>query len=129
MPFLAMNAGALLLVLGLIGFFAPDLIGTGEKFKPTALIPAALGLVLELCGAISLSKPDLRKLLMHIAAAVGVLGTIGGFAPAIMRKFDFSQTAVIVGMGMTVVCLIFTLLCVRSFIAARKARQRAIANG
>ena len=40
MPFLAMNCGATLLVLGLIGYFAPNLIGTGEPYKPTALIPA-----------------------------------------------------------------------------------------
>jgi hypothetical protein len=128
MPFLAMNAGALLLVLGAIGYFKPDLIGTGEPYKPTALIPAAFGLIIEICGALSLSQPGLRKMLMHLAALAGVLGTIGGFAPAVMRKFDFSQAAVVIGLGMSVVCLIFTLLCVRSFIAARKARQRAIAN-
>ena len=92
---------------------------------PTALIPAGVGLLFELFGAISLSKPGLRKLLMHLAAMLGVLGTIGGFAPAVMRKFDFSQTAVIVGLAMSVICLVFTLLCVRSFIAARKARQAA----
>jgi nitrate/nitrite transporter NarK len=128
MPFLAMNAGAILIVLGCIGYFVPDLLGSGDKYKVTALIPAAVGLVLELCGAISLSKPDLRKLLMHIAAAVGIIGTIGGFSPMIRGDFQFSKAAVISGACMSVVCLIFTLLCVRSFIAARKARQRAIAN-
>lgn len=122
MPFLAMNFGALLIALGLIGYFKPDLLGTGEPYKPTALIPAVLGLILELCGTISLSKPGLRKLLMHLAATVGLLGTIGGFVPAVMRKFDFSQTAVVVGLTMSAICLIFTLVCVRSFFAARKAR-------
>lgn len=128
MPFLAMNAGAILIVLGLVGYFNPNLVGTGDPFKPTALIPAAFGLVLEVCGAMSLSQPGLRKMLMHIAALAGVLGTVGGFFPAFKRGFDFSQTAVSLGIGMSVVCFIFTLLCVRSFMAARKARQRAIAN-
>lgn len=122
MPLIAMNCGALLLALGLIGYFAPGLIGTGDPYKPTALIPAGVGLLLELFGVISFSKPGLRKHLMHMAAMVGVLGTVGGFAPAIMRKFDVSQTAVVIGLLMSAVCLIFTALCVRSFIAARKAR-------
>ena len=61
MPLLAMNAGALLIVLGLIGYFAPHLIGTGDPYKPTALIPAGVGLLLELCGAISLSKPEIGR--------------------------------------------------------------------
>ena len=128
MPFLAMNAGALLLVLGAIGYFKPDLIGSGEPYKPTALIPAAFGLIIEICGALSLSQPGLRKILMHIAALVGVLGTVGGFSPMIKNDFQFSKAAVVAGAGLTVISLVFTLLCVRSFIAARKARQRAIAN-
>ena len=125
MPLLAMNAGALLIVLGLIGYFAPHLIGTGDPYNPTALIPAGVGLLLELCGAISLSKPGLRKHLMHLAAMVGVLGTIGGFVPMFRSGFDFGKAATLVGLGMSVICLIFTILCVRSFIAARKARRAA----
>ena len=128
MPFLAMNAGAILLVFGLVGYFKPDLVGTGDPYKVTALIPAAFGLVLEICGALSLSQPGLRKMFMHIAALAGVVGTVGGFFPAFKRGFDFNQAAVSLGVGMSVVCLIFTLICVRSFMAARKARQRAIAN-
>lgn len=129
MPLLAMNAGAILLVFGLVGYFAPTMVGTGDPYKVTALIPAAFGLILEICGALSLSKPGLRKMLMHLAALAGVLGTVGGFFPAFKRGFDFNQAAVSLGIGMSVVCLIFTLLCVRSFIAARKARQKAAANG
>ena len=125
MPLLAMNAGALLIILGLIGYFAPQLIGTGDSYKPTALIPAGVGLLLELCGAISLSKPGLRKHLMHLAALVGVLGTLGGFMPMFRSSFDFSKAATLVGLGMSVICLIFTILCIRSFIAARKARRGA----
>ena len=125
MPLLAMNAGALLIVLGLIGYFAPHLIGTGDSYKPTALIPAGVGLLLELCGAISLSKPGLRKHLMHLAAMVGVLGTLGGFMPMFRSSFDFSKAATLVGLGMSVICLIFTILCIRSFIAARNARRAA----
>ena len=125
MPLLAMNAGALLIILGLIGYFAPQLIGTGDSYKPTALIPAGVGLLLELCGAISLSKPGLRKHLMHLAAMVGVLGTLGGFMPMFRSSFDFSKAATLVGFGMSVICLIFTILCVRSFIAARNARRAA----
>ena len=128
MPFLAMNAGALLLALGLIGFFAPHLIGTGEPYAKTALIPAGFGLLLEVCGAISLSKPGQRKFVMHLAAMVGLLGTVGGFVPLFRSGFDFGKASTLVGLGMAVVCLLFTLLCVRSFIAARRARKAALAQ-
>lgn len=125
MPFIAMNAGALLLLLGIIGYSSPNLIGTGEPFAKTALIPAGFGLLIEFCGAISLSKPGLRKHLMHLAAMVGVIGTFGGLMPMFRSNFDFSKAATLVGLGMTVICLVFTILCVMSFIAARKARKAA----
>ncbi|MFO0938858.1 MAG: hypothetical protein U0798_20325 [Gemmataceae bacterium] len=125
MPYLAMNAGAFLLVLGILGYVTPALIGSGDPYKPTALIPSAVGLLLEFCGVISISKPGLRKHLMHFAAMIGLLGTIGGLVPMFRSGFDMQKAATRVGLGMTVICLIFTGLCIGSFIAARKARQAA----
>ena len=125
MPLIAMNAGALLIVLGLIGYFAPNVIGSGDPYAKTALIPAGVGLLIELCGAISLSMPGFRKHLMHLAAMVGVLGTVGGLVPMFRSGFDYGKASTMVGLGMTAICFVFTLLCVLSFIAAKKARKAA----
>ena len=63
MPLTAIVFGILLIGLGVGGFF-----GTGAA-HPTALIPAAFGLVLALLGLVALLKPNLRKHVMHVAAA------------------------------------------------------------
>jgi hypothetical protein len=127
MPFIAMNFGGFLLVLGILAFASPSLFGAHdpEKSSFTSLIPAGVGLLIELCGAVSLSKPSLRKHLMHLAAMIGLIGFLGGFMPIFRGGFDLGKSSVVVGLIMSGLCLVFVLLCVRSFIAARKARQAA----
>ena len=114
----------LLIALGLAGF-----IGTGSVHY-TALIPTWIGLILGIFGLLSFS-PDAgrRKLFMHInvtVALLGFLGTVGelirstvkanasGVAPAAAAVWSKYALAAIL--------LIYVILCVRSFIAARKAR-------
>ena len=118
--------GALLVAVGLVGYTQQD----PEHMSPTALIPAAFGAVLMLCGALAFSD-KLRKHVMHLAAMVGLLGAIGGFMPLqrqLMKDsdtFDPLKPAAISGELMILICVVFVGLCVRSFIAARKARQAA----
>ena len=113
----------LLIALGLIGF-----IGTGSQY-PTALIPAFLGLLLGIFGALSFSpNPSRRKLFMHIdvtLALLGFLGTIMGLfqwfqmlAGAVVKNPPATESKA----AMALLCLVYVILCVRSFIAARKAR-------
>ena len=127
---LAMLFGGLMIALGLVGYLAPGTLGTGKDGQPavsspTALIPAAIGAVIFLCGLVVSMKPTARKHAMHAAAAFGLLGAVGGFVPVITRKFDFNQSAVVLGTLMTALCVLFVVLCVRSFIAARAARGPA----
>ena len=113
----------LFIVLGLVGF-----ITTGSS-HPTALIPAALGLLLGIFGALSLGpNPSRRKLFMHINVTLGLLGFLGtvmGFiqwfqmlAGATVKNPPATESKAI----MAILCLLYVALCVRSFIAARKAR-------
>lgn len=127
MPFIAMNFGGFLLVLGILAFAAPSLFGSHDPNTKsyTSLIPAGFGLLLEICGAISLSKPGLRKHLMHLAALVALVGFVGGFMPIGRAGFDFGKASVVVGLIMSALCLIFLVICIRSFVAARKARKAA----
>ena len=72
----AMLFGVLLIVLGLVGYFAPDVLGENDpgKTSPTALIPAGIGAVLLICGLVASAAPHLRKHVMHLAAVVGLIG-------------------------------------------------------
>ena len=68
-------------------------------------------------GVIDFSVYNLDSILWSV-----LLGVVGGFVPVVLRKFDVGTTAVQVGLGMTVLSGVFLVLCVRFFIAARKAR-------
>jgi hypothetical protein len=62
---------------------------------------------------------------MHAAAAVGLLGFLGGAGKLIagLAKGNPSGLAVFSQAGMAVLCALFVVLAVRSFIAARRARE------
>jgi len=113
--------GVVLIALGVWGF-----IGTGSA-HPTALIPAYFGLVLAICGSLAITEDTKRRMLwMHIAVTVGLLGFLGTAAAVVdevrmLRGTAFPHPiAVEEKAAMSVVCLVFVALCVRSFIAARR---------
>ncbi len=102
----------------------PEAVEPKPKSVMTALIPAFFGGLLILCGLIVAMAPKSRKHVMHLAAMVGVLGAIGGFVPIIRSgDLDVTKPAIRNGLLMTVVCVVFVVLCVMSFIEARRARQ------
>jgi hypothetical protein len=118
--------GAVLIVLGLLAYFAMQEPGARS---PTALIPAFLGLPLLVLGLIAQAKPQTRKHTMHAAAALGTLGFLGT-VPGVIKAFQWMggtvparPAAVQIQVVMCVLCAAFVALCVRSFIAARRARQ------
>jgi hypothetical protein len=120
--------GALLVVLGLVGYLAPDTLGKNEsdKTSPTALIPAGIGAILLLCGLIVEFKPAARKRVMHLAAAVGLIGALGGIMPLTRGPMDLEKASVRAGLLMIVLCAIFVVLCIRSFVLARIARSEGL---
>jgi hypothetical protein len=116
--------GIVLILLGGFGFVA-----TGSH-APTSLIPSYFGIVLALLGFFAYTPDTKRRmLLMHIAVTLGLLGFLGTAKSGIVdyilmmngRQFPH-PVAVEEKAAMSVLMLIFVLLCVRSFIAARKAR-------
>jgi uncharacterized YccA/Bax inhibitor family protein len=125
---LSMFFGVLLIALGLAGYFAPTQFGdVGEKgTSPTALIPAAIGLILFICGAVVSAKPGLRKHVMHLAAFVGLIGAAGGFMPLMRSDYDFKKASAVTGLLMIILCGLFVILCVRSFVLARLARSEGL---
>jgi membrane associated rhomboid family serine protease len=72
MPKVTIGFGAVLIALGLFGYFG----SASENPSPTALIPAAVGAILVVCGLVA-HKADLRPHAMHAAVLVGLIGDGG----------------------------------------------------
>lgn len=114
----------------LIALISPVSMVAAGRFTPTALIPAVFGVLLILVGLVAL-KPNLRMHAMHGAALVALLGVLGGFGravPALMKEGEKSMVAISSQLALGALCAIFLVLCVKSFIDARRARKAA-ANG
>lgn len=113
--------GIALVVLGFGGYF-----GTGAE-SPTALIPAAFGLLLVILGVLA-RDPGKTKHAMHFAAMLGVLGFLGSarglmqFGSLVAGEPVERQNAVVAQAAMAILMLLFTVMCVRSFISARRNR-------
>jgi hypothetical protein len=123
----------LLAGLGLAGYF-----GTGSQ-HPTALIPTWFGLALGVFGFLAISSNESRrKLFMHINVTIGLLGFLGAAAEVVRTLastlnlnavISGSQPApvneIALGSKLVMACLllVYVMLCVRSFIAAKRARK------
>lgn len=112
----------LLILTGLIGYFAWETIGATSQ-SVTSLIPAFVGALMLIGGLIALKK---NMLGMHIAVTFSLLGTLAGLGrliPGLIKgTLSLSDAAPKLILIMTVICLFFTVMAVRSFIAARRAR-------
>jgi hypothetical protein len=117
--------GALLFILGIVAFW-----GTGSA-HPTALIPIYFGLPLVVFGYLAKSPVESRrKLYMHINVTIGLLGFLGAAGSAIHAYgharslgIDPDMKAIAAQLTMAALTFIYVMMCVRSFIDARKKMQ------
>ena len=120
---LTLVLAVLLVALGLIGY-----IGTGSM-HPTALIPAWIGLALGIFGFLAISRNEgRRKLFMHINVTIALLGFLGSAAEAVRgyvhaksAGVEPDQIALASKITLAGLLLFYIILCVRSFIAARRS--------
>jgi hypothetical protein len=120
---LTIALGVVLIIIAVIGFVA-----TGSQ-HPTALIPAGAGVVFLILGALANSPdPKRRMLWMHIAVTVALLLFLGSI-PADIDVFRLGHGATLAHpaaveekAAMSLMCLLFVLFCIRSFINARRQR-------
>jgi uncharacterized membrane protein len=124
---LAILFGTVLVLLGVgLGaytFSLPD----EKRHSLTSFIPAIFGVLLLVCGVLA-RNDKLRMHAMHFAALVGLVGCVMPAYRVIvaLTSGDPEKThrAAIGGqVAMSVICGLFVALCVRSFIAARRARK------
>jgi fluoride ion exporter CrcB/FEX len=122
MPTTSIVSGVLLILIGIIGYVFGSADGHAS---PTALIPAAFGLLLVIFGALAKSKENLRKHLMHAAVLIGFLGFLATASsilkiPSLLAGTAERPAAVAAQFAMALICFVFVILCVNSFIAARR---------
>jgi fluoride ion exporter CrcB/FEX len=116
--------GVVLILLGLGGYF-----GTG-MVSLTALIPAVFGLLLVVFGAMARDDKK-RKMAMHIAVTVGLLGFLGTVSGLVkigvlLSGGEVARPAAVIAQSiMAVLMLVYVAMCVKSFIDARKKRANA----
>ena len=86
----------LLITLGSGAFIASS--------RPTALLPAYVGVALLTLGVLSISFVAARKQMMHIASLVALLGALASAAALAIRADQMSTFALTVNLGMLALC-------------------------
>jgi len=128
MPLNALVFGALLFALGPIFYF----LGEPGHQSPTSFIPSLFGVFIAAFG-LAARNPARLKASMHGAvgfALLGVFGSLRGASrwPLILtgRNAELTQSQIAAGWAtllMFVLCLLFVVMCVQSFAAARRAKR------
>jgi len=109
----------LLIILGLGGYVL------SRAASITALIPAFFGIVVLIFALLS-RKEQLKKHAMHIAAVLGLIGfiaTVGGLGDLkamISGEEVQRQFAVVSKSIMAILSLAYVMVCIKSFIDARR---------
>lgn len=124
MPRVTIGLSIVLIAVGAIAYVATAFASW------TALIPAILGAVILVCGLIGLKN---HKLGIHIALVVAILGIVGAGMNVMqigaLIAGDAERPAAVVTSIITFVLLIvYVIMGVRSFIAARRWKNSAQAE-
>lgn len=121
MAHVAIVSGIILILLGGISYFASGGVSV------TAWIPAFFGAPLIALGTLARNERYLKHA-MHGAALLALLGLAGSArgVPAALRLAtggDVARPAAAVAQSiMAVVCVVFLILAVRSFVETRRSR-------
>lgn len=121
MPKLTLLIGTALILVGVVFY------SISESKSMTALIPTWMGVVLLLCGLIGQVKEGARKHAMHVGMLVGLLGFLGS-AGRIPKALSSGEGLGLAGTSQlitAILCVAYLVFGIRSFRAARKAREAA----
>lgn len=114
--------GIILIILGLVSYF-----GISSE-SITALIPAFLGIPVLILGFLALNEKYLKHS-MHAAAVlmlIGFGGTVGGlikFFRMLGGEVFERPSAITIQAIMAVLCMIFLIYAIKSFIDARRKKN------
>ncbi len=122
MPTITIILGVLLIILGVVSRVLSD------SPSVTVLIPAFLGAAFLIAGLVAL-RDGARKHAMHAAAVLALLGIIGGATallqlPALLSGGEVVRPLAVGARSLTaVLCAVFLVLAIRSFVRARLLRR------
>ncbi len=120
MTITAIGCGLVLILIGIVGYVHGAMTGHSSF---TALIPALFGIIIAILGALAAKMEGLRKHLIHGAVVVALVGFIATAGRLVSKMSELTASAAVISQTLTaVVCLIFVILAVRSFAAARRGR-------
>ena len=125
----AFISGILLVAIGLYSFTQGTPNAQTGLVSKTALIPCWIGLAVIVGGLLGLLGKGLHKHGMHLAALAALVGAVGSTMPIRKRGFDLADVAVQGSLATIVICLVFLVLAVRSFVVARVLRKYDAAPG
>ena len=120
MPNITIGYGIFLVIWGI------SVLIISDSDSPTKYSVIGASIPMLLTGILASKYPEKRKLWMHIAATLGLLFAIGSIMPLAMADYSdlnimsFSSQLMLVVTG-----TIYTIICVKSFIWARKQREAA----
>lgn len=120
---LSITYGVIFILMGLISYF-----GISSE-SITALIPTFIGIPMLVLGWLGVNEKYLKHT-MHAAAVLMLLGFLGTFSGLIkfFKMLGGAETvrpaAVTVQAIMALLCLVFLILAIKSFIDARKNKNK-----
>jgi hypothetical protein len=127
MQLITIGYGLILMAIGIIGYLASG------GASATALIPAVFGVLALAFGFMALNE-KYRMHAMHGVVLIGILallgsarGVPGALAVITGGEVERPQAAIAQGL-MALLSLVFVVLCVNSFIQARRNRKKAEAD-
>ena len=119
---ISITFGIILIILGLISYF-----GISSE-SITALIPTFLGIPVLILGFLGLNEKYLKHA-MHGTAVLMLLG-FGGTVGGLIKFFRMlggevfeRPSAITIQAIMALICLVFLILAIKSFIDARRKRS------
>ena len=118
---IAIIFGSLLILLGLGAY-----LGTGRT-SVTALIPSAFGVLLTVAGLVATRYPKARMHVMHVAVLIALFALVATAIKAVPALMSQNYRPAVITQSLTaLICAVFVILSVRSFIHARRQRTQGI---
>jgi hypothetical protein len=121
MPRLSIFFGGLLIIQGIV-FWG---IAGFETARFTAAIPAFFGIIIVFFGLVAAAVPNMRKHVMHISMLIALLGICGGIVMSVggLKSANPMATKIADQMLLALLCLIYLIFGVKSFLDARANRS------